>query len=208
MIEVADMGRKNGWRVSFVVVVAAALLSSGCARQQYTWVGPSEGFAETRYRCLQETRSTYSQADVNAYYGHSQSGETINEPLFMACMEAKGYRLMSTQQATAMQPPAAQVNPTVQSSAYVERLWYKATAEYLGTYEAERARCGGPGTPSATFAPCMQSAGWSVIALSKGGTAGRAELEADTRKCRAQLAAPIYQADVLRCLEGMGWRRR
>jgi len=70
------------------------------------WMKPGatqDQFAQDRYACMQESRSSisrgYAVGGFNAgngvvlpATGQSYSGETIIEPLFVACMGARGYK--------------------------------------------------------------------------------------------------------------------
>ena len=74
--------------------------------QPRIWSKPDasrEQFAKDRYGCMQEARSNVSGASVTGGFrtstglalpggGQSYSREAINQPLFEACMEARGYQ--------------------------------------------------------------------------------------------------------------------
>jgi hypothetical protein len=62
-----------------------------------------EQFAKDRYACMQEARSNISGASVMGGFrtangvvlpgnGQAYSRETISQPLFEACLEARGYQ--------------------------------------------------------------------------------------------------------------------
>jgi hypothetical protein len=78
-----------------VLLLSAMLAVAGCS-QTVAWNKPGASQAEfnnERYRCMQEAQQQSSSAYVNRYGGVASSGQTTNEPLFNACMNAKGWYL-------------------------------------------------------------------------------------------------------------------
>jgi hypothetical protein len=73
-----------------------AIVASG-ATPQKVWQkygATNEAFAQDRYQCLREARTLYSRTYVDRYAGGSSSGTTIDDGMFTACMEARGWRLV------------------------------------------------------------------------------------------------------------------
>jgi hypothetical protein len=75
--------------------------------KQILWNAPAgqtpDGFVKEKYICMQEARSNVSGSSVTGGVrlstgiivpasGSSFSRESINQPIFAACMEARGYR--------------------------------------------------------------------------------------------------------------------
>jgi hypothetical protein len=75
--------------------VALLLAVSGC-QQPMAWNKPGASTADFdahRYRCMQESQQQTSSAYVNRYGGYASSGQSTNEALFQACMNAGGWSL-------------------------------------------------------------------------------------------------------------------
>jgi hypothetical protein len=80
-----------------VILLSAFGMLSACAKPpNYHWEssrGPvdQQTFARDRYDCLQQSQQTRSSAVVDGFGGVANSSVVTNGPLFIACMEAKGY---------------------------------------------------------------------------------------------------------------------
>ena len=75
-----------------MAIVLAALLS-GCAPAG-TWIKPDftqKAFATDRYACLREAQQPVSSAYIGPYGGSAQQGVAVNEAIYGACMNARGY---------------------------------------------------------------------------------------------------------------------
>ncbi len=75
-------------------VTAAAVMLVGC--QAPTWNKPGatvENFNTDRYECMQGSQAQASSAYVGRYGGVASSGPVTNDPLYSACMTAKGWTL-------------------------------------------------------------------------------------------------------------------
>jgi hypothetical protein len=77
--------------------VAAVLGLVGCAapanRGWYKPGGTDEGeYPQDRYACMQESRQQSSAGYANAYGAATQSGMTVNDQMWSACMGARGWR--------------------------------------------------------------------------------------------------------------------
>jgi hypothetical protein len=85
--------------VRLPTVSALLLLLSSCATPvQYNWVKPGATSGEgprDKYACLQEAQQRESSAYVNNSYGAADSQVVTNTTLFGACMNARGWYLMS-----------------------------------------------------------------------------------------------------------------
>jgi hypothetical protein len=80
--------------------IPAALLVS-CSTP--VWVKPGgtqEAFSTDKYDCAERSKHRASEAYINAYGGAATDGVVINEELFAACMNSKGWYLQSHSQAT------------------------------------------------------------------------------------------------------------
>jgi hypothetical protein len=80
--------------------IAAMLLilaMTGC-QQPMTWTKPGateSDFNVDRYQCMAGSQQQSSSIYIGRYSGFGSSGQTTNEPLFAACMTAKGWSLQN-----------------------------------------------------------------------------------------------------------------
>jgi hypothetical protein len=66
--------------------IGALVFLTGCQQPVWNKPGASQAdFSTERYRCMQESQQQSSSAYVNRYGGAASSGQTTNEPLFIAC---------------------------------------------------------------------------------------------------------------------------
>lgn len=73
---------------------AATFALGGC--QQPWWNKPgasTDDFNADKYQCMQGSQQQTSSAYISRYGGSASSGQSTNEPLFAACMNAKGWTL-------------------------------------------------------------------------------------------------------------------
>jgi hypothetical protein len=82
-----------------VTILSAAPLMAGCANP--VWHKPGASTAEfntERYECMRGSQQqvsgwSFGRAYGGGYSGSGGSGQTTNQPLFSACMNAKGWSL-------------------------------------------------------------------------------------------------------------------
>lgn len=105
-------------RQSMYMFIALGL--SACAPLLWTKSGGTQDeFSRDKYACLQDSQQRESGAYVNEYSGTAHSSVTINEQLFAACMNARGWYLsraapqQPTQLTTTTTPQAGVVTETV-----------------------------------------------------------------------------------------------
>ena len=106
-------------------LIILVLLSSCALPPQMVWYKPNaqQGeFEQAKYQCLRESQqygsSSYiaPNALVGGYIGSASSGSYTNEPLFGACMTAKGWRLQQVQ--------------SPQQSTFQSKDWMREPASY------------------------------------------------------------------------------
>jgi hypothetical protein len=74
--------------------ITALIVVAGC--QPLVWNRPGAlqaDFNTDRFQCMQVSQQQSSSAYVNRYGGYASSEQTTNDPLFKACMNAKGWSL-------------------------------------------------------------------------------------------------------------------
>ena len=79
----------------YIWLVLSAFVITGC-QSPMVWNRPGATEAEfnsERYRCSAESQQQSSSAYVGKYGGFASSGQTTNEPLYNACMTARGWSL-------------------------------------------------------------------------------------------------------------------
>lgn len=77
-------------------LIAALIVLTGC--QQPLWNKPGaslEDFNADKYQCMQGSQQQTSSAYISRYGGSASSGQTLNQPLYDACMNAKGWSLQA-----------------------------------------------------------------------------------------------------------------
>jgi hypothetical protein len=88
-----------------IAVASSIIFLSSCANHQNVWVksGATQAeFAQDKYSCMQQSQHRVSSAYVDQYGGSSNSRVTTNNPLFGACMNARGWYLQDARQQQAM----------------------------------------------------------------------------------------------------------
>jgi hypothetical protein len=114
-----DESAERGTKAMKALVFPIGAMLVGCAALNAVWYKPGgtqQEFARDRYECMASSQMSVSQAAVNgsatpAYgsvNGAASSYTTTNEPLFSACMQARGY--VWTNQATVQKYEASQSN--------------------------------------------------------------------------------------------------
>jgi hypothetical protein len=100
--------------VRVALPLAAAAMLAGCQAPMWSKPGATtENFNTDRYQCMQGSQAQASSAYVNRYGGVASSGPVTNDPLYAACMNAKGWTLQrqsSDQQAQNKEGEAAAVS--------------------------------------------------------------------------------------------------
>jgi hypothetical protein len=84
-------------RIGCVYTLGVVTIIGSAATPQKVWTkygATEDSFAQDRYQCFREARTPYSSTYVNTYAGASSSGTRIDEGMFGACMEARGWRLV------------------------------------------------------------------------------------------------------------------
>jgi hypothetical protein len=87
------------------VASSIILLLSACANNNNVWVKPGATqaeFAQEKYACMQQSQHRVSTAYVDQNGGSSDSRVTTNNPLFGACMNARGWYLQDKRQQEAV----------------------------------------------------------------------------------------------------------
>jgi hypothetical protein len=85
-------------RITFLVMTLAGLIPTvlaGCATGVSTWNRPGatqSEFARDRYACAQQSTGTQSSGHyIPGYGGRYDTGPVLNQGMYNACMEARGY---------------------------------------------------------------------------------------------------------------------
>ena len=76
--------------------IAALMVLTGC--QQPLWNKPGATVADfntDKFQCMQVSQQQTSSAYVNRYGGAASSEQTLNQPLYNACMNSKGWSLQT-----------------------------------------------------------------------------------------------------------------
>jgi hypothetical protein len=83
--------------VNRIAVVILTMTLASCALfPQKQWYKPGASyndFTNDRYACMQESKAPVSGTYVNRYGGASSSSVEVNNNMFSACMQARGYYL-------------------------------------------------------------------------------------------------------------------
>ena len=109
-------GMGVGSTKQFAFVGAVLVVLTGCQAAPPLMVWNKSGasaseFNTERYQCMQSSQHQYSSAYVSGSYvpgfgagysGSASSGQTTNQPLFNACMNAKGWSLQQDNKSQAM----------------------------------------------------------------------------------------------------------
>jgi hypothetical protein len=99
--------------------IAALVVLTGCQPMVWNRPGASQAdFNTERYQCMQASQQQTSSAYINQYGGAASSGQTTNDPLFIACMNAKGWSL---QRQGALNEQAAQNKAEVEAGVKASR---------------------------------------------------------------------------------------
>jgi hypothetical protein len=78
----------------FALSIGVLLVVGGCETPAWNKQGASlADFNGDKYQCMQQSQQQTSSAYVNRYGGVASSGQSTNEPLFNACMNARGWSL-------------------------------------------------------------------------------------------------------------------
>jgi hypothetical protein len=146
---------------SLIPLIITPLALAGCAALNVGWYKPGmsqQEFAQDRYECMASSQMQVSGAAVNGsatpYYGQvngaASSYTTTNNPLFSACMQARGY--VWTNQAAVEKYEASQNNYQPPPAPY------RAPAT-----TPTRSSKSDPGTDA--WYDCMKQHNWSDAAL-------------------------------------------
>src|SRR5215475_11279253 len=104
---------------AYLFIASLALMVSAC-HQSMVWNKPGASqaaFNTDRYRCMQESQQQSSSAYINRYAGYASSGQTTNDALFQACMNASGWSLQKDVSADAKGPSRDQFDSTGRKAA-------------------------------------------------------------------------------------------
>jgi hypothetical protein len=98
----------------FALSIVTLIVLSGC--QQPLWNKPGASVADfntDKFACMQVSQQQSSSVYVNRYGGVGSSGQTLNQPLYDACMNSKGW---TQQSASASSAQATQKNAEVEAA--------------------------------------------------------------------------------------------
>lgn len=93
--------------------VVALIVLGGC--QQPLWNKPGASLADfntDKFSCMQTSQQQSSSVYVSRYGGVGSSGQTLNQPLYDACMNSKGWTLQTASGSSA----AAQTNAEIEAA--------------------------------------------------------------------------------------------
>ena len=100
-----------------------SVLLAGCVTNGGEWTKPGaslDDFNRDKYGCLQQSQQPSSSLYVNRYGGYGNSGVITNGGLYGACMNARGWALMSISDTRAFNAEVAAAGASIRQACFSE----------------------------------------------------------------------------------------